>query len=444
MAATVRRTLMLPPENSNLELNGVPLEAIRVVDGENSVRPLLRRLLGKTRIVRDLSAATQFWRETGGEFHFVTLTGEILSAHGIFTGGHANGNGSGKAPASILGRKNQIGELQGALAKLQEDVAGVSRRKGALQSEQTALQASLQEAQTELRTQEVAIATREGEFNALQNSQRLLHQKIETVVYEVQTLAAQEQEGLQKRAGLSAKAEELETRERDQQIRVTELTHRLEELRQQRDSASGALTESKVSLATEEQMSASYHHQEQSLEQRTRELKQIIDQRRGELGAFVTRKEQAEREILESRAQMDRLRHERDQVNEQAGVLVEQKQAQESGIATREEKFARTSPSSFGYSTEAEHDRSRIGAEEHVGAKPARTDPAEVSFEPGRRPQRVHYDYLRRGRSGKSAYLDAGRTGRCRSRDGLDRDCAAGGNAPATIGRNGPGESGGN
>src|SRR5207249_344135 len=94
--------------------------------------------------------------------------------------------------------------LRAALVKLQELVAEISRRKGALQSEQTELHASLQQAQTELQAQEVAIATHEGEFNALQNSRRLLHQKIDTVVYEVQNLAAQEQEGLQKRAGLAA------------------------------------------------------------------------------------------------------------------------------------------------------------------------------------------------------------------------------------------------
>jgi len=44
-------------------------------------------------------------------------------------------------------------------------------------SEALELQASLQQAQTQLQAQEVAIATHEGEFNALQNSQRLLHQK---------------------------------------------------------------------------------------------------------------------------------------------------------------------------------------------------------------------------------------------------------------------------
>ena len=83
----------------------------------------------------------------------------------------------------------------------------------------------MQQAQTELREQEVAIATREGEFKALQNSQRLLHQKIDTVVYEVQSLAAQEQEGMQKRdCARRSRSGELETRERSRSSRWRELT----------------------------------------------------------------------------------------------------------------------------------------------------------------------------------------------------------------------------
>jgi chromosome segregation protein len=193
---------------SSMELNGVPLPAMAVVESETSIRPLVDRLLGGTRIVRDLAAATAAWRETNGAFHYVTLGGEMLSGHGVYTGGYNNGNGDGKAPASILGRKNQIADLQAAVGKLKDQVAEISRVKGGLQSEQTELEAGLQQAQQELRAQEVAIATHEGEFNALQNSQRLLHQKIDTVVYEIQSLAAQEQEGLQKRAGLAAQAGE--------------------------------------------------------------------------------------------------------------------------------------------------------------------------------------------------------------------------------------------
>jgi chromosome segregation protein len=320
-----------------IELNGVPLPAMEVVESERSVRPLLERLLGTTRIVRDLDAATGAWRESQGAFHYVTLGGDVLSCHGVYTGGASNGNGSGKAPASILGRKNQIAELQTALALVQDAVAEISRRKGVLQGEQTELQASLQQAQTDLRQSEVAIATQQGEFNALQNSQRLLNQKIETVVYEVQSLAAQEQEGSHKREALAARAGELESREQLAQGRVGELTRRLESLRQERDQANGGLTESKVSLATEEQMCASYGQQRQSLEQRLRELSQVIEQRRTELSSFVTRKEQAELEILDSRSRIEKLQHEREQVNGQAAELMTQKQTQEAEVAGREE-----------------------------------------------------------------------------------------------------------
>ncbi|HWH71587.1 MAG TPA: hypothetical protein VNT26_19600, partial [Candidatus Sulfotelmatobacter sp.] len=319
------------------ELNGHPLEALAIVQGEPQVQPLLERLLGQTRVVRDLDAATIAWRESNGQFHFVTLDGELLSRHGIYTGGQANGKNNGKAASSILGRKNQIAELQAALAQLQQQVAEISRRKGALQSEQTELQASLQQAQTELRAQEVAIATHQGEFNALQNSQRLLHQKIETVEYELESLAAHEQEGQEKRAALAAKAGELEAREQGHQQQVAELTAQLESLRQERDTATAGLTESKVALATEEQMTASFKHQQQSLSQRLRELGQLIELRRNELSSFVSRKEQAESEIQDSQSKIDRLQHDREQVNAQTTEVLTQKQAQESDITAREE-----------------------------------------------------------------------------------------------------------
>ena len=320
-----------------VELNGKPVPALAVVESESSIRPLVERLLGATRLVRDLEAATAAWRESPGQFHYVTLGGELLSCHGVYTGGYNNGNGDGQAPASILGRKNQIAELRSGLTALQDQVAEISRNKGALKGEQAELEASVQQAQTELRAQEVAIATHEGEFNALGNSQRLLHQKIDTVVYEVQSLAAQEQEGQQKRAGLAAQAAEGETREQKSQSLLAELTTRLEGLRGQRDAANTGLSDSRVVLAAEEQVCASFQQQRQALEQRIRELTQVIEQRRTELSSFVGRKEQAESEIQESRGLMESLRHDREQVNAQAAELTAQQQAQEAEVASREE-----------------------------------------------------------------------------------------------------------
>src|SRR4051812_2609859 len=92
-------------EDTAAGFNGA-LHAASVVEADPSVQPLLQRLLGSTRIVPDLDAATAAWKESRGRFDFVTLTGEIMSRAGVYTGGSANS--SGKAPASILGRKNQI------------------------------------------------------------------------------------------------------------------------------------------------------------------------------------------------------------------------------------------------------------------------------------------------------------------------------------------------
>jgi chromosome segregation protein len=323
----------------NLQLNGVPLEALAVVDCEESVRPLLQRVLGATRIVRDLGSATEAWRNSGEAFHYVTLSGELLSGIGVYTGGHNGSKTDSQGAASILGRKNQITELRTALAQLNEHVAEISRRRGAWQAEQAELQSGLLQAQTELRAQEVAIATHEGEFNALQQSQRLLHQKIDTVVYEIQSLAAQEKEGLEKRAAIAQKTGELESRERERQQQVVDLTAQLETLRQQRDVATSDLTESKVALATEEQMRAAFEQQQSSLAQRARELEQIIQQRRNELSAFVTRRGQAESEIQDSRGLIEKIRHERELVNTQAAEVFSQKQAREVDITAREESL---------------------------------------------------------------------------------------------------------
>jgi chromosome segregation protein len=318
---------------------GQIVHALSVVQADPSVDNLLKSLLGRTFIAADLPAATAQIQNGHAGCDFVTLKGDLLSRHGIYTGGYLNGHGNPKAPGSILGRKNQITELQNELNALQERVAEMSRKRGVLLGEQTELQASLQQAQTELREQEVAIATREGEFNALQNSNRLLHQKIETVVFEVQSLAAQEQEGMQKRNALTAQLDELEARERASQEKVAVLTAELEHLRQQRDSANTALTECKVAFAAEEQLSASFRQQQQTLDQRIRELTQALEQRRGEISSFIGRKEQAESEIQNSRLQIDKLQHDREQVGAQAAELAGRKHSQETDIASRDESL---------------------------------------------------------------------------------------------------------
>ena len=339
--------------------SGQIVHAMSVIQAEPTVEPLLKSLLGRTFIASDLGTATAQIQNGHAGCDFVTMHGELLNRHGIYTGGYLNGGSNGRAPSSILGRKNQITELQAELSELQKLVEEASRKRGALLSEQTELQASLQQAQTELRQQEVAIATREGEFKALQNSSRLLGQKIETVMFEVESLAAQEREGLEKREALAVRLNELETRERTAQEQVAALTTELENLRQARDAANAALTESKVALASDEQLASSFRQQRSALEQRLRELAQLVEARRNECSSFVSRKEQAESEIQDSQAKIERLQHERVQVSAQTAETIGRKNSQEAEIAQRDESL-RTQRSRL---TELQNQRSALDVE---------------------------------------------------------------------------------
>jgi chromosome segregation protein len=335
----VGRDSVEPFSNGNGHGNGhfSPIKAAEVVSAEEPVKLLVGRLLGLTRIVPDLATATTAWEDSKGAFHYVTLNGELLSAHGIYTGGYANG--AGKAPGSILGRKNQIVDLEDAVAQLYDRIGELSRRKGALQSEQTELQATLQQAQTELRAQEVAIASREGEFKVLEGSLQVLRQKIDTVAYELESLVAHDQEGLEKRAALAAQVADAEAREKSFQQQVATLTADLEGLRAARETANGYLTETKVSLAAEEQLCTSFRQQQQPLQQRIGELIHLADQRRQEIGVFGQRKVQWESEIAESRGLVEKLQHEREFVNARTAESQGQRDAVERQLHTREESL---------------------------------------------------------------------------------------------------------
>jgi len=325
--------LSLNRSRPSVSVSGPGEPAGEFVDADEAAAGLVASLLENTRIVSDLAAATQAWKESNGKFDFVTHEGEILNRFGVFMGG---ASGSGRSSSTILTRKNEIAELQGELAGLQERIDEQSRAKGSAQSELTALQATLQDEQNELQKHEVSIATNEGEFNALQNSRRNLEQRIDTVVYEISSLADQEQEGGDKRSGLVSEIDEIEIREKKARDQVEELTGVIEQLQSDRDLAQQALTEVKVDLAAEEQLNESLKRQQGPLEQRIEELTTLIERRKNVIGSFLSRKTEAENEIENARHQIERVGHDRQQVGIQLGDLAGRRESMEKQIIDRE------------------------------------------------------------------------------------------------------------
>lgn len=312
---------------------GVP--ALSVIDAEDSVRPLLDRLLSRTFIVPNVATAREAWEERPGEADFVTMDGQLLSRDGIYTGGGPAVEGA--AAASILSRKNQITELEGQLAIIQETVEERSRRKGGLLGEQTALRASLEEAAATLRGQQVSAARQQGELKVLESSTAMLEQKIETVVYEIQTLAGSEREWSEKREQLAAGIALLENEEGVLLEEVRGLGEKLETLRVEKENLLSGWNDEKVAVAAEEQVCLALASQKAPLEQRLAELGELIAQRRAEISTALSRKEQAERETAASAATIAGLEEKRNGVRAEVSALLERKAVEVANIESREE-----------------------------------------------------------------------------------------------------------
>src|SRR5207237_1231809 len=95
---------MAPAETEEAVRNqlekGEVVSALNVVKIDPAVEKLVKSLLGRTFIAPSLNSATAQLQNGHAGCDFVTLTGDLLNRHGIYTGGYLNGQGNGRAPSS--------------------------------------------------------------------------------------------------------------------------------------------------------------------------------------------------------------------------------------------------------------------------------------------------------------------------------------------------------
>ena len=308
--------------------------AATLINSRDEVTPFVQSLLGTTLVVPDLDHAQRLWEETTGQFDFVTADGDLVTRHGVFTGGKS---GKSQKSTSILGRKNEIHELEQSTQERQVTIDNLNADKARLIEEQRELEDSLQMAQSDLKATEVAIATEKGEFAALKNSSSVMDQRIDAVVYEIQSLAAQQEESRAQREQLAAKVTELETEARESEAEVERLNELLENVRADRDQANGHLTERKVALASDQESLTALSRQKGPLEQRVVELTQLIEQRGTETESVHQRRAESESAIAKSQQEVETLDHQRLVNSEKTAELMQQKAGQEQQINERDQ-----------------------------------------------------------------------------------------------------------
>lgn len=319
-----------PEEKASPSFEGLAEKPIRILDiiqAEESVLTLLSRLMGNAWIVSSLEIASTLWSQHPNTYEFVSTNGDILTKDGIFVGGSRK---EMPQSSSILERKNEIAALKVEVEKLENDVTQLKASREAIATKQRETQENSIRLQSEIRTHEVAVATRLGEFRALDNTLRIQKRKDETLTHEMTLLTARDGESTTRRQLLSDQIVVAEQEEKGHSDNITEINTSIDGLRQQRDTAQNALTEVKINLASKEQFYNTQRLQKNAAENRIAELTRTIETRTKEINEVTQKVHVCNEEISAAKLRIDFLTAEYTQINQQIAELTQQK----TGLAT--------------------------------------------------------------------------------------------------------------
>ncbi|MDF2802502.1 MAG: hypothetical protein K0S61_2405 [Anaerocolumna sp.] len=102
---------------------GVLGVASRLVKTEERFTGLITNLLGRSLVVDHIDNALKLARKYNHSLRIITLEGELLSSGGSLSGG------AYKNASNLLGRRREIDELEGLIAKLQNEIALLNESK---------------------------------------------------------------------------------------------------------------------------------------------------------------------------------------------------------------------------------------------------------------------------------------------------------------------------
>ena len=286
-----------------------------LVEADGRYAGIVRSLLGRTVVARDLDCAVDMARQFRYAFRIVTLDGQLVNAGGSLTGGSA-GHGAG-----LLTRRAEIEALRREAGRFETQLETVRERKKAAQTELSALEASVSGLRGELQTA--------GEERVRLEAERLrLTEQMQTLSVDIDALADERAACAQKLAAqreLSAKAhakiETLRREEADIRSGMESLAARREENTRAVDAAAGRLTELRLQrVACEKDIESAVRDME--------ELRREESGRADSLAGLQKREEEIRARSQSAGADSERLTQQAADLRAQAENLRQQAQDQ--------------------------------------------------------------------------------------------------------------------
>lgn len=261
--------------------------ALDRVKSDPRVARVIERLLDKVLIVPNYATAMRL-RTSFPDVTMVTQAGEVVGAEGIIHGGDA-----GEGNVSVLELQNEVRDLEKEVAGLVDAEAAARQRVTDLETMLSQLQEEMEVCRERIQRHKVELSTLQGQLTLASREVEGVQTKLENVRWERGELDAREQAANDSRSGLESELamarERLEGHEEDQR----RLQSQVESSQRDEAEMAQALNELRTSLAVERQAKHAAEAQQQPMEARLSELRELSIRRETEIESFVQRIESA-------------------------------------------------------------------------------------------------------------------------------------------------------
>jgi len=222
------------------------LDVVRVKD---EYRAVAEYLLGDTILVPDLQSGIALWHRNGFRGTLVTPDGDMISPHGVLTGGSR----SASEESSLLRRKREIADLEKDAGRIEGQLRDETQSRGALADRLATMEEEWEAGREALRETEIELQGRRKDVERYENEQKWLEQRVGVIRFNLETLRTEEQEAAAKIDVTAREIETVDVRCQEVSGRLAGIEERWKALRADLEQREALFTEERVALAALEE-----------------------------------------------------------------------------------------------------------------------------------------------------------------------------------------------
>ncbi len=291
----------LPDRSALASQEGVEGCLLDLVHYDESLTPLVSRLLGKTLVVDSLATAQRLLGQGGDDFRFVTREGQLLTARG-----HVVLGPLGKT-TGLISRKSRMNQLVDAIDKADGEIASLEGRMAEhrqTRDHQSKLCQDLRTSIYEANTEKMQVGSK---LTVIEQNVLRLKDEQPLIAGEIDVLETQIAESVQKEYDSKQKLDELEVVNNERSRRIADLEERLTFQREQRQQEGAALTELRVERGQIAEQHKAAKQIMQAMGDQMQAAQRGVREARKEIEHCVEQSRQAQRDILACEAQVSEL-----------------------------------------------------------------------------------------------------------------------------------------